>query len=417
MTKLVELIVNSLEDGREGDLTKAGIKVTKKSERETMFEKTQDPQIRQSVLGSMLGSEEIDTMKALMDVFEQDANTTSPASVIDPDLLAEFKQEAYEAWDIFQSRAKMGVQIDNDRQLREQQLQAEINSRLEVPINTSSEIIPTSTANKVVTDMSAWGNKKGFESLLAPIDTSRFPEWAAQDTADTLPSGNLVEESESADDDVYSAVEGGVYPLYDSGGPGQGSSTSTGGTTTNHYELPISSSSLDTTASSLVSSITSDPSLSIEDKFAALLKASMTLQQVRSEDGPSIDQATVRQTVDAVSSGRSENLNIETLLGNTMAALARQLDVDLTQTLSQPDSVNDMKVSIRIYHTDHTLFTCCTYMYLLFIVDNPGQQHGRAGGGPDRGRRTERRTLRTPGHLGGRAAQRHRDLPAGQTGE
>ena len=96
MSDLFKLIVDAVNDGREEELAAAGLRVTKKSARETLDAKLSDPQIAENVLGSM--TEEDKELARLLEVElqRQDRGGAAAGEALDPALFADLQAEARE---------------------------------------------------------------------------------------------------------------------------------------------------------------------------------------------------------------------------------------------------------------------------------------------------------------------------------
>jgi hypothetical protein len=99
LSDLFKLIMDAVNDGREEELAAAGLRVTKKSARETLDGKLNDPQIAENVLGSM--TEEDEELARILEVEVQrqdrDRGTAGGAAMdVDPTLFAELQAEVRE---------------------------------------------------------------------------------------------------------------------------------------------------------------------------------------------------------------------------------------------------------------------------------------------------------------------------------
>jgi hypothetical protein len=231
-------------------------------------------------------------------------------------------------------------------------------------------------------DSSVWGSELGVEVLLSPVNSTQFPDDSVEG-----PKGRTDSEGEVESDEYSAGDDGGVYPLYTkNGGNGNGNGS-------NHYELPIRAAgstiniqTVNPTENSIQiipsyalgdgtsipdSSITkefsvehnstdlsdtdtdtnvilNETSSNLENKFTDILRASISLQQIQSETEDDSDDSTAiirRKTVDAVIASRIDALDMDSLLGNTMATLARQLDINLGETINDdPTTMQQMQV-------------------------------------------------------------------------
>lgn len=97
--EMMKLFVTAIDEGRQEDLVKAGLKVTTISARESMDEKLSDPEIIASILGPMASAEEVDLKNDLKNqiLLEQQleiGGEASPGLDLDPSIFAELQAEA-----------------------------------------------------------------------------------------------------------------------------------------------------------------------------------------------------------------------------------------------------------------------------------------------------------------------------------
>jgi len=382
MTRMIELIVSSVEDGREDDLRRAGLKVTKKSPRETLDDKIIDPEIQRNIFGPMT-KEDKSVMEMLERVCQQeeqnssnmDATTVTNAMTsistetsspgIDSVMFAELKEEAMQTLEELRRKGSvMGALLDD-----QEQFGTTINPIIRHPVLSNTQK-KASDDDKITPggalDPCVWDSTPGVETMLSPVDPMKYIEWMNEGYEGPMIVGPFVEEVE-CDQTEPSENESApvVNPLYNGGN---------GNTGSQHYELPIrnpannaamtamtAASSSDSNSNSnsetkplSVEALLMNPGLngspdSLESKFAALLKASMNAQQAQAEVGDSDSESlanTRKSLVEAVTTGKSNGIDIETLLGSTMASLAKQLNVNVADTLSEKDSMTEMQVGI-----------------------------------------------------------------------
>lgn len=410
MTRMIELIVSSVEEGREDDLRRAGLKVTKKSARETLDDKLIDPEIQNTIFGPMT-SEDKSVMEMLERVCQQEQNldsssvttTTDKSSSsitngIDSAMFAELKEEAMQTLEELRRKGSvMGALLDD-----QEQFGTTINPLIRPSTihPSNSQQIPTTSSSTVddkvipggAMDPSVWGTSTpGVESMLSPVDPMKYIEWMNEGYEGPLIVGAAVEEMECDEPEPSTDETTPVAnPLYNGGNGVAGSQ---------HYELPIRNSvtqqfmntvtatttaTTTTTDTTTTTTATTDPKAlsveallmnpglsdspnSLESKFAALLKASMNAQQVQAEVGATDSNSkdslvlTRKNLVEAVTTGQSNGIDIETLLGSTMASLAKQLNVNVADTLSEKDSMAEMQVGIFIY------LYICPYVFIIAI--------------------------------------------------
>ena len=99
--EMMELFVTAIDEGRQEDLVKAGLKVTTLSAKAALDDKLSDPEIIASILGPMASAEELDMKKVLQNqvLLEKELEDSGKGSVhsdLDPMMFAELQAEAKE---------------------------------------------------------------------------------------------------------------------------------------------------------------------------------------------------------------------------------------------------------------------------------------------------------------------------------
>ena len=97
--EMMKLFVTAIDEGRQEDLVKAGLKVTTISARESMNEKLSDPEIIANILGPMASAEEVDLKndlknQILLEELLEVGGEASPGLDLDPSIFAELQAEA-----------------------------------------------------------------------------------------------------------------------------------------------------------------------------------------------------------------------------------------------------------------------------------------------------------------------------------
>ena len=268
LTKLFELIVSSIENGKEDDLVKAGLKVSKISAKETLDNKINDPQLQDIIFGSASESDEIDIIQRLQNAYESGDERRSDADYdeigdvngfeLDDSVLQELKNEAYETLEAMRTKGSaMGRLLEND------EFATYITPELEYQKSERNRMTPPQESQQPI-DPTVWGKTLGVESLLSEIDHSRFPEFAGDtyttsmsppgptitnlDFAEEVEESAVDDDSESEDDtDSAKTIEDTFMNKNEDGTIGVGTdksrrvSVSGGRSKYNHYhfELPI----------------------------------------------------------------------------------------------------------------------------------------------------------------------------------
>ena len=278
LADMVKAIIQAVDEGREGELREAGLKVTKRSDLERMRDNLDNAQIIESVLGNMSGAEEQEIMRLLekseatMGVVGFDE---SPG--LDDALLAEFRAEAVQTMRNLKSSGKSLLDEDT-----------------------------TSTGGG--------GVGPGTERPLSPTTAG----------GDAPPSFGRSMELEVDPSELESEPEPSAAAAVES---------KTGAEARQSPAAP--------TAEALAA-VEAEKGLSDEDgsralaqqTFAQLLKASMDASEERATDA---QEATRKQTIEAVSSGDFAALDVKSLLGETLGTLAETLGIDVRSELAGSD--------------------------------------------------------------------------------
>lgn len=269
LANMVQAIMTAVDEGREDDLVKAGLKVTKRSELERMRENLNNAQILEEVLGSMTGSEEREIMNLLestekgMGALRFDQTPNDGMAGLDAELLAEFRAEA--------KKATMNIEAGRREFFGE-----------------------------------AVGTPGGVDQLLSPVP-SRV------DTPLHSMSGNPLEQEIDPSELIESTPElVSSQPLANKA----------------FIEAEVGLS--DDDGSRVLA----------QQTFTQLLKATMDNQEDRAAV---TEEATMKQTLEAVSSGDYSSLDVKSLLGDTLGTLAEQMGIDVRSELGGGQSQKDMQ--------------------------------------------------------------------------
>ena len=277
VASLVKAIMSAVDEGREDDLKKAGLKVTRKSELERLRDNLSNEQILEQVLGPMTGAEEREVLSVLekttkemgMGVVGFDDQDTG----VDESLLAQFRQEAAQAYR---------------------------NLNMEAP-----QASAPATA----------GGGRGVEQILTI--TSKVSLGAG----DAPPSQSTMRELEidPSEFEIAEVAEGEVMEKE------KQQLTTTVGQRVGGLENSMAAIEAEEGLSD------SDGSRELaQQTFAQLLKASMDATEDRAGQ---TEEETVKQTLEAVSSGDFAALDVKSLLGETLGTLAEQMGIDVRSEL------------------------------------------------------------------------------------
>ena len=104
--EMMKLFVTAIDEGRQEDLVKAGLKVTTVSAKQALDEKLSDPEIIASILGPMASEEErslkneLANQITLQQELENSGDRNFEVSGLDPSIFAELQAEAKETLEV-----------------------------------------------------------------------------------------------------------------------------------------------------------------------------------------------------------------------------------------------------------------------------------------------------------------------------
>lgn len=291
MAEMVAAIMSAVDEGREEDLKKAGLRVTKRSDLEIMRDNLSNEQILENVLGDMAGAEEQEIMRMLestnaaMGVVGFDGETG-----VDAELLAEFRAEAVQAMrdikssdrSIFDDSGVVGVD-DNIP-----------DSEISRPKQGGTE----RTLSPVVIGGDAPPPSSGGRSREWEIDPAEF---------ESEPESPLVTES---------------APL------------------ANQESGPVDMASMAAIEAEKGLSDTDGSRAMAQQTFAQLLKASMDASE---EKAVETEEETRKKILEAAANGDYASLDVKGLLGETLGTLAEQLGIDVRSELGSDKAKQDMQ--------------------------------------------------------------------------
>ena len=289
LDQMMKFIAAKVNEGKEDDLSKAGLKVTRMSPRETLDDKLQNPQIKQTVLGSMT-SEDEEVMNLLNEAMAQDSSSNGSSSSgmdLDPAVFAELQAEAWETLQTLRSEnqgSSLASLLENEPVAKGFGAPRPVDGEYDDIKRVMDDIMRPSAVSSSSSSSSSWNPQIGVDQTLDFGSSSKSSSSFGPPLA--APGSRLeVEEAADEDDDAEEG-ESGVDSVLGSSG-----------------------SNVVSSSSSSSSSGGSSEELSAQDTFAQLLKASMDQQLMAGDDSDGlglaedIDGAVVRNTVDAFTQG------------------------------------------------------------------------------------------------------------------
>ena len=305
VANMLKMIVEAVDEGRESDLTDAGLKVRKRTAREIIDSNMSDEKIVEKVLGSMNSEEEVDIARALTSAQQDMPSRPAPAGIPD-DLLADLKNEAIgvvEGQSISVLAQELGVD-DEDLGIRTKRNRDK---------DGSSDVLSPVGGSEGTTIL-----EKGTPEVDL-VDAIRAENQGIEDLNKEAEERAGAEEEARRQLAVVSSPKEAVVPAR------------------------IIAMAAAEDARSL--DLSEQQQQSAQDTFGKLLKASMEEAEVAGAGGD-IPEEVKRRTIDAVSQGDLESLDVKDLVGDTMAMLTERLGINMTAELSDVKSQGDMQAII-----------------------------------------------------------------------
>ena len=389
LAEMMKLIVNAVQEGREDDLVKAGLKVTMKSARETLDDKIADPQVNQNIFG-MMTSEDEEVMQQLSAQIaadlEERASDGSGSRVsgnirsgggssssdidLDPLVFAELQAEVRETLYSLRSKGSGMAALLDDANSSDDGFDAtqrgrhsefgDLNGVLDNIMSARSPLLPATTTTTTTTKKkdNEWSPTAGVEQELGQTS------WSAVGPPAVAP-GSRLEVEEAADEEeeeqrpstlsnelpitpkpAYEATEDPPIPTVD----GTADKSLLRDIVDVNADLKQIGEAATTTAPAAGKTDTADA----QETFAMLLKATME-QQTDAATALLTDlpDDMVRGTVDAITQGDIAALDMKTLLGEALSTLTEQLGIDMKSELqNNPQTMGDIQNLMAVNMAD-----------------------------------------------------------------
>lgn len=357
LAKLVGHIIKAVDEGREADLEKAGMRVSKRPVKDVINENMKDERINAQILG-VADAEQIEIMKAIDLSMKSDSllsingyDDTETAEYLSSDELSEIITEAEENIRKFRESGQTFTRIlesdnfDFDSWSLENQDYG-VESILTPLIDIFDESPPTPVGGSyleieewdesiyntgIATEEDDMSSTKG--STTVPINES------IQSTGVTRKYGFNYKQNQkrlhrelpiSRLDEVPTANDTSELP--ESGYFAEKQSLSPDPVPTTPESTPAS-------PSPVVDPIERASSFAVEQTFQSLLKVTMDDATVPRD----LSEQVVGTTVQSIQSGDFAVLDVKTLIGETLSALTSELGIDMGQELSDSQSQEIMR--------------------------------------------------------------------------
>ena len=307
MAQMVKMIMDAVDEGKEADLEKAGLKVTKRSMLEIMQSNLSNEQIVEKVLGSMTGAEEQEILGLLAKAARSEEVDVGAGTGLDAGLLAELRAEA--------EMVTKGV--------RDGGLLAQLLSEGK----DTPGVVQQQQSGVVGFERSLRESQSGGEAL----PTFRISGYLEEETD----PAEWEDEEEAAAAAV--AATATVEVMSGSGSSSSSSSSSSGGGDM------VKSVVFDRKAIEEEAGLSEESKALAQATFTQLLKATMDSSEA---NAPDTEEETMKQTLEAVASGDYSALDIKSLLGETLGTLAEELGIDVKSELSGSKTQGDMQTII-----------------------------------------------------------------------
>lgn len=388
MEQLFKLIVNAVEEGREEDLVKAGMKVTKKSKMQEFKSKLGDIELNRRILGEP-DEDQLEIMKRLKEIQNSTTNDESDSVIneykgslaLSPDIIDKLRSDAILTIQAMrQQGTTMAALIEDNSKVSGEDFMARLDSIDITKIDKSNNEAFLESSNspqiammkKRVEKSSETSTNNGSNFILKNSDNNTS-ENQILGTSSELPFSPSLYANDIYDDDKFSQlndliqtsdenkitqennvafVEIPVPLITFSTLPPEKNiidqniekSTFTSFSSLEEtIKKEISENNLTSQISSSSSSETSSSSgtaTSMSLAFQELLKVSMDDSQAAAELTP---EDIRRDTVDAIASGEMDQLDIKSIMGEAMSLLSEQLGINVQSELTDVNSQNDMQ--------------------------------------------------------------------------
>jgi len=316
MAEMVKMIMTAVDEGREEDLAKAGLKVTKKSPRELMDSKLSNPALQEEVLGPMDGEDELEIMRLLQNAQDESMNRRSSSSSssvgisgydddvqgvgLDLGFLAELRADAQLAVQEHTKKGSaMAALLDDE--------------------NSNGSGFDTGF------DSNAWNPVEGTNTLLSPLDKA----WAGE-APPTISSGSRFEVEEPEDEAIKDSVS-----------PSSAAAAAIEGTAVATPNLTMTMAMMQKVE--VEGGLTSEARELAQTTFASLLKATMDASEATAS---SVDEEFRKNTLGAVSDGDLSQLDVKSLLGEALTTLTESLGIDINAELKAGQVQGEMQAII-----------------------------------------------------------------------
>jgi len=373
--RMVEAIVRAMEEGREDDLTKAGLKVTHKSKSRELEEKLNDPQVSENILGIISPAEEeiITTLEKYeaMEGGPPQANTKPNPSKVDDALLKELTADARNTVCAIQDKGPSLQLLCDEKGSIDAQLnffedgykpQKVFESKMDIGgSHLDNELSLKKTPEK--------DNSMTMESLLEPqtqrhaaratvisaiesgdtIDTTSAPQLAATEIPPTVsfqPKADLNSKGEtlspkselhinnhsnhmnSQDNDITKSAKEMAHKILKMKKDEAKSASDDSKADVNVND--------DTNTETKVNP---DDTAQTQLIFQQLLQTSME----QSIDIDRIKKDTIKDTFDAVKEGNLAGLDLNNILGDALSTISNEMGINVTELFQNDNNTNEMK--------------------------------------------------------------------------
>ena len=270
MLSTIEVLLKAVESGNIEQLKKQGFSISSKNEAEALLERISDPVLRDQILGQ-ISIDELELIEDMKRVSINDSFEGYEGGDIDKTLFEEIKQEASATLDnIRKSESSMGTLLGDEFA----DIVRGIDPRKAVPM--------------------PWGDESGIKNILAPIPINYM--------MDAPPERSPANHFEVEEIEVENDNENENKNILNESILKKASEN----------ELPIIEQNSGTNTN--------------QDMFAQLLKVTMQSAEEEAADAP---EEVVKTTIDLISKGSAEELDVRAILGEAMASMADQLGVDI----------------------------------------------------------------------------------------
>jgi len=351
INEMMKMMVSAIDEGRQQELIKKGLKVVSKTARETLDEKLNDPEVQANILGSMTQDET--EMMALLNsqmLLEESSERRirEGEAEIDPALFENIKAEAAAALNAMRSQGGGIAALLNEDEGEEGEPKKEKGKGFAVDSKISNNdyknLLSQDFYDKITQEQIQMAKEQSGGGSSTELPITQKEEGGGSDAPGYLSDSGR---------EIFNSVTANGSPE-----PAEVDTASDEYIKSNLKRIAAlqeeSSKQLKSNEemSSLVSGITASPvvegenimvaetPISAQENFAKLLKETMDQQNSVTVE----DDEVIRTTLDAMTQGDMANLDMKSLLGDALSTITAEMGIDMrSELMGSPQSMKDVQ--------------------------------------------------------------------------